>query len=265
MKASLLLSLLIASLLTSTSALAVERTCKYPTEAIDVPGEVTKGTIALTFDDGPNPATTPHVLDVLKKYNIKATFFLVGQNIVGQEEIVRRTLADGHNIGVHTWSHPHIPQISVREMHKEILKTIQILKQFPKDRAQVMRFPFGESTCKAEAYVESLHYNIVGWDMDSCDWSYQEGLEKSDCVPKEFQAKYAGNYQGWIDHQLKEIGGGIILMHDAEPYEADHLEAEILHMKKLGLKFVELDRGAFPELIHDHKGQSKAPPAQASK
>ena len=225
--------------------------CKYPESAVNVPDLPTPGTIALTFDDGPNPDTTPHVLDILKKYGIKATFFLVGENIKDNTAIVKRTLKEGHNIGVHTWTHPHIPQISQHRMHVEIRETDQILKQFKNTRARVMRFPFGESTCAAEKYVESFHYNIVGWQIDSCDWSYGEGLEKSDCVDHELQTEFAKDYQGWIDHQLKETGGGIILMHDAEQYESDHLEAEILHLKSQGYKFIELDRGGyFPKLMN---------------
>lgn len=232
--------------------------CKYPTEAIDIPDDPTPGTIALTFDDGPNPATTPHVLDVLKKYNIKATFFLIGQNIKGNEAIVKRTLREGHNIGVHTWTHPHMPEIPVKQQRREVWKTDQLLKKFPKKRARVMRFPFGESTCAAEKYVESLHYNIVGWDIDSCDWSYGEGLEKSDCVPPELQSTFKDGYMNWIDYQLKETHGGIMLMHDAEDYEFRHVEAEILHLKSLGYKFVELDRGGlFPKTIHDHTGEKR--------
>ncbi len=230
--------------------------CRYPKEAIDIPDEPPVHKIALTFDDGPNPETTPHVLDVLKKYNIKATFFLIGENIVDNENIVRRELREGHNIGNHTYTHPHLPLTGDAQMHHEFLKTDALLTKFPKKRARVARFPFGESTCQAEAFVESLHYNIIGWDIDSCDWSYGEGLEKSDCVPAAFKAQYAANYEGWIDYQLAAAKGGVVLMHDAEKYEADHLENEIKHLRSQGFEFVELDRGnLFPELIRDHRGR----------
>ena len=62
--------------------------------------------MALTFDDGPNPTTTNQALDTLSKYGIKATFFVLGKNVSGNEEILKRMKADGHVIGNHSWSHP---------------------------------------------------------------------------------------------------------------------------------------------------------------
>ena len=190
---------------------------------------------------------------MLKKYNIKTTFFLIGENIKGNEAIVRRELSEGHNIGVHTWTHPHIPKISIRAMHAEIDKTIKLIETFPKARPHVMRFPYGESTCTAETYVQSKGYDIVGWHLDSCDWSYGEGLAKSDCVNPELQKRFKAGYEEWIDYQLDHnpVNGGIILMHDAEEYEAKNLEKEILHLKAEGYEFVELDKGLFPETIHN--------------
>lgn len=252
------LSILVA--LSASIALADAPACKFPEQATKIPDPVPKGRIALTFDDGPNPDTTPHVLDILKKYNIKATFFLIGSNIDGPEAIalVKRELREGHNIGNHTWTHPHMGQVSEAQVRTEIDKTDKILSQFKKNRPRVMRFPYGESSCYAEEYVESKHYNIVGWDLDSCDWSYGEGIQKSDCVSPELQKKYADGYQGWIDEQLKTTPGGVILMHDAEEYEAKHLEQEILHLKAEGYAFVELDKGLFPNLVADHTGWNPA-------
>ena len=246
---------ILTALSTGRPAAAASRpTCRYPVEAVEIPGLPPVQQIALTFDDGPNPDTTPHVLDILKKYGIKATFFLIGENIIGNEDLVRRELREGHNIGNHTYTHPHLGEISDRSMKQEFLKTDRLLAQFPKKRARVARFPFGESTCHAERFAESLHYNIVGWQIDSCDWSYQEGLEKSDCIPgPALQNRFGPSFSGWIDYQLAREKGGVILMHDAEQYEADHLEKEIQHLLSEGYTFVELDRGVFPQLIHDHK------------
>lgn len=227
--------------------------CQYPVEAVEIPGQPPAHQIALTFDDGPNPDTTPQVLDVLRKYGIKATFFLIGENIVGNEDLVRRELREGHNIGNHTYTHPHLGQISDRLMKREFLKTDRLLAKFPKKRARVTRFPFGESTCQAQKFAESLHYNIIGWDVDSCDWSYEDGLSLSDCVPGALKTQFGSSYAGWIDYQLAKEKGGVILMHDSQKYEADHLEEEIKHLISQGYTFVELDRGVFPQLIHDHK------------
>ena len=79
--------------------------------------------VALTFDDGPNPATTNQALDTLSKYGIKATFFVLGKNVSGNEEILKRMKADGHVIGNHSWSHPVLSKLSLDEAKKQITDT----------------------------------------------------------------------------------------------------------------------------------------------
>lgn len=71
--------------------------------------------VALTFDDGPNPNTTPVALELLKKYNAKATFFMVGRSVAGNEEIIKQVVAEGHQIGNHSWSHPLLTKISLEQ------------------------------------------------------------------------------------------------------------------------------------------------------
>lgn len=227
------------AVLTALPAVAAP-TCEYPKEAIEIGGRIPPKHIALTFDDGPDPATTPRILDVLKKYRIKATFFLVGENIAGNEAIVRRELREGHHIGNHTWTHPHLPLIHRRAVEDELFKTTRLLERFRDSGPRMARFPFGESTCYAEAATRAMRSEIVGWDVDSCDWSYEEGLDKSDCVPRELRSKFRANYIGWIDHQLAETKGGVVLMHDAQKYEADHFEQELKHLMAQGYKFVDL-------------------------
>ena len=80
--------------------------CRYEQSAIEIPDAAPSKKLALTFDDGPNPETTPHVLDVLRKYHIHATFFLIGENIAGNETIVKRILREGHLVGNHSFTHP---------------------------------------------------------------------------------------------------------------------------------------------------------------
>ena len=77
--------------------------------------------VALTFDDGPNPATTNQALDTLSKYGIKATFFVLGKNVSGNEEILKRMKADGHVIGNHSWSHPVLSKLSLDEAKNKLL------------------------------------------------------------------------------------------------------------------------------------------------
>ncbi len=84
--------------------------------------------IAMTFDDGPSPETTPRLLDILKQRNIKATFFMIGQNAERNPDIVKRILADGHEIGNHSWTHPQLAKLSDDRVSEEIIKTQNAIK-----------------------------------------------------------------------------------------------------------------------------------------
>src|ERR1700724_4468893 len=79
--------------------------------------------VAMTFDDGPSPGTTTRLLDILKQRNIKATFFMIGQNAERNPEIVKRILADGHEMGNHSWTHPQLAKLPDDRVTEEITKT----------------------------------------------------------------------------------------------------------------------------------------------
>ena len=93
-----------------------------PTSA-DIPPE-----IALTFDDGPHPVYTKKLLDGLRKRGVKATFFLIGENIEGNEELVKQMAEDGHLIGNHTWSHVDVTKMSDKQACEEITKTSELVR-----------------------------------------------------------------------------------------------------------------------------------------
>ena len=79
-----------------------------------------KKVVALTFDDGPNPTTTTQALDTLAKYGVKATFFVLGKNIAGNENLLKRMKSEGHVVGNHSWSHPVLSQLSLEDAKKQI-------------------------------------------------------------------------------------------------------------------------------------------------
>ena len=89
----------------------------------DIPPE-----IALTFDDGPHPVYTKKLLDGLRKRGVKATFFLIGENIEGNEELVKQMAEDGHLIGNHTWSHADVTKMSDKQACEEITKTSELIR-----------------------------------------------------------------------------------------------------------------------------------------
>ncbi|HFI0562829.1 TPA: polysaccharide deacetylase family protein [Streptococcus suis] len=163
--------------------------------------------VALTFDDGPSRATTPVVLDLLKKYNAKATFFLLGQNIAGNEDILKRMKDEGHEIANHTWSHPNLTTISADQVKQEIELTQSAIEEVIGYKPTFMRPPYGavNGSVAAAAGLASIY-----WNVDTQDWSNRD--------------------PHLILSQVKAYTnpGAIILMHDIHQTTVDGLEP-VLH------------------------------------
>lgn len=180
---------------------------------------------ALTFDDGPSAEYTPRLLDGLKERNIKASFFLLGRNIPGNEEIVERMHEEGHLIGNHTYNHVQLSAISEAEAREEILKTNNIIYEITGNYPQYMRPPFGSWKKNLELCVEMIP---VFWNIDTMDWKSQDVSSILNIVFAEAE------------------DGAIILMHDE--YETS-VEAALQiadHLMKEGYEFVTADRLIVP-------------------
>lgn len=100
--------------------------------------------IALTFDDGPS-RWTPPILDLLAKHGARATFFVLGESIAGNEHILERALREGHELGLHSWSHPHLTELSVAEATDEMLKTQAVIESASGVVARIWRAPYLET------------------------------------------------------------------------------------------------------------------------
>jgi peptidoglycan-N-acetylglucosamine deacetylase len=241
--------------------------CRYATNTSDLPDKPVNKKITLTFDDGPSEETTPKVLDILKKYHIKATFFIIGENVDGKKSIIKREIAEGHRIGNHTFTHPHLNELKGSAIENEISKTEKLLRPFQSKNPLLIRFPYGDSSCEAQAIAESKNLRIIGWHVDSCDWSYGDGLPDGSCLfdnqpedstltSDELYERFAHDSQGWLDYQLEHTHGGIVLMHDIQQYTVDHLEGLIQHWISQGYQFDTLDSGDYPNLM---SGPAPAP------
>lgn len=142
--------------------------------AIDNPGAATSGKkfVYLTFDDGPNNIYHPLILDILKKYNVKATFFLVGLNSKKYTDIVQRTVAEGHVIGNHSLTHAFLPKLSSRQVFNEIEATQVILKPFNDDAdIALFRPPYGGVNKIVKSDSRDLNLRLTLWDVDPRDWA----------------------------------------------------------------------------------------------
>ena len=128
--------------------------------------------IALTFDDGPDEDYTPQILDILKKYNVKATFFVVGQKVGWNPEIVQREFEEGHEIGNHTFTHINVCHRGYSDINKEITKTQEAIKGITGQEPKIFRPPYRAINKEMCSIVKEKNMNVILWsDLDPRDWS----------------------------------------------------------------------------------------------
>jgi peptidoglycan/xylan/chitin deacetylase (PgdA/CDA1 family) len=126
--------------------------------------------LALTFDDGPNPAWTPRLLEVLASHDVHAIFFMVGSHAQAQPELVRRVVAAGHLIGNHSWSHPNLAYSSASRIHEELSRTKQTLEQIAGLPIRYFRPPFGARRPEVLRTARRLGMTPVLWNAMTTDW-----------------------------------------------------------------------------------------------
>lgn len=155
--------------------------------------------IYLTFDDGPVPEFTPWVLEVLKKYNAKATFFCVGENIKKYPQIYEQVLEGGHSIGNHTFNHLQGWKTPTRKYVKNILKADSYLQDATVSKGKkLFRPPHGRIRPEQAKILRKKGYRIIMWDVLSGD--FDQSLDKKLC----------------LERTLKHIGNGsIVVFHDS--------------------------------------------------
>ena len=132
--------------------------------------------IALTFDDGPHPRYTNEILDLLKEYDVKATFFVLGKLAEAYPDIIKRQSEEGHEIGNHTYSHINTEKVTKEELIWEYEKTQNIIAKLTNNRPKLFRPPYGSFNNNTIDIIESNDSVIVLWSaqQDSKDWSNPE-------------------------------------------------------------------------------------------
>jgi peptidoglycan/xylan/chitin deacetylase (PgdA/CDA1 family) len=130
-------------------------------------------TIALTFDDGPNPPHTNRVLDVLDSYGVPATFFCVGLHASAHTEELARMAEAGHGFGNHTWSHPFLPDLSARELALQLERTDEaIAAGGGSTKRRMFRPPYGSRSPEVLSWMNADDdHTVVLWDVDAEDWA----------------------------------------------------------------------------------------------
>lgn len=135
------------------------------------------GTVALTFDDGPAPGYTEQVLAILKKYDIKATFFVVGANAKKYPELVKKIHEQGHVVASHSMTHPKLTQLSDKKLEWEIAGPQQIVASEIGIKPRCLRYPFGMSNSKVRAAIRAQGIQPVSMGFNSFDYT-RPGTQK---------------------------------------------------------------------------------------
>ena len=128
--------------------------------------------VALTFDDGPHPRYTKEILRILDKYGVAATFFVVGENVELYQDAAHQLFRSAHEIGIHTYSHPHMTEITAEMLKKEILKTETVIFAHGGRASRIFRPPEGKKSAEHAALLEQMGYRTVLWSIDTRDWAH---------------------------------------------------------------------------------------------
>lgn len=178
--------------------------------------------IAMTFDDGPHAENTPRLLDMLKKRGIKATFFVVGQCAAEYPDIMKRIVAEGHEIANHSWSHPQLSKMGEGPVTEQLQHTHDTIVQttggvVPK----LMRPPYGAFTANQRAWAnKKWGYKCILWDVDPLDWKVRNAAHVESEILKH------------------TVPGSIVLSHDIHKSTVDAMPATLDGLAAKGFKFV---------------------------
>lgn len=195
-------------------------------QAVFSKGTKKQKVIALSFDDGPHPKYTIEILDILKEYDIKATFFVLGMHAEKYPEIIKRQVEEGHEIGNHSYSHINMRKATKKQIREEFEKTQEIIYSIAKIRPKVFRPPYGNYNRDVIEIISSDDIPIVLWTFyqDSKDWS-NPGVDSI------------------VNTTLSKVqNGDIILFHDFvyknESHTVEALKIIIPELLNKGYKFV---------------------------
>ena len=195
------------------------------------------GSIAITFDDGPDPQWTPAILDILKQENVPATFFVMGKNGQANPELLRRMVNEGHEIGNHTFTHPNLGEIPARITTLELNATQRLIESITGRSTVLFRPPyFGDAEAdtpeevKPAIIARDLGYIMVGLRIDPGDW--EPGADPDEIVKKTIER---------AEDKNPETRGQVILLHDSGGNREATVEAlpRIIHeLRARGFNFV---------------------------
>lgn len=176
--------------------------------------------VAFTFDDGPHPNVTPRILQTLKEYDIRATFFMLGNRVKNYPNIAKQVADNGHEIGNHTYSHPNLKKSTTQQIIEEIHSTNEIITLTTGIEPTLFRPPYGNYTNEVLEYAKTNGYSTILWSVDSLDWKSRNVSSINRMVTQH------------------TTNGSIVLMHDIHAATADALLQLIQTLQTEGYQFV---------------------------
>ena len=177
--------------------------------------------IALTFDDGPGKTTTPRLLDLLAKRGVKVTFFVLGENVQENPDLLKREVAQGHEIGNHSWSHPNLARMPEDAVRSQLQRTQDLVFQITGIKPKTMRPPYGSFTEHQRKWAnEQFGYKVILWEVDPLDWKKPGSSVVAQRILSETRPGY------------------IILSHDIHAQTIDAMAETIDGLLAKGFKFV---------------------------
>jgi peptidoglycan-N-acetylglucosamine deacetylase len=182
------------------------------------------GNVALTFDDGPHPTWTPQVLNILDLFQIKATFFVIGENVARYPGLTAEILRRGHSVQNHTYAHPDLVTLSNDQVDLELRRNHIVLRNAGVSKPNCLRPPYGSYDQRIDLLAEARGLELVLWDVDTRDWS-RPGVPAI------------------VDRATQAGSGDIVLMHDGGGDRSQTVEALpeiILELDEQGYDFQSL-------------------------
>lgn len=179
--------------------------------------------IAITFDDGPSVFTL-EILDLLKKYDAKATFFCIGKNVEAHPEIIRQIISEGHLVGNHSYNHSKFFDFyNTKKIIEEINKTDLVLEQFTTKKINFFRPPYGVTTPSIRRALKVTKHKVIGWNIRSLDG----GIKNQDLI---------------FNRIIKRVSpGGIVLLHDTALHSVLVLEQFLQFLQQQDYQVVSVE------------------------
>lgn len=202
-----------------------------------------KKQIALSFDAAWGNEDTKKILEVLKKHNVKVTFFMTGGWVESYPDDVCAILADGHDLGNHSENHKDMPTLSDSQQKEELMKVHNKVKELTGYEMFLFRPPYGSYNNNLINNAKDCGYYTIQWDVDSLDWK-NYGIDS--IIKTVTRHKHLGN-------------GSIILCHNGAKYTAYALDEMITTLKDAGYEFVPISELIIRDNYHmDHEGRQIA-------